>query len=174
MNHLTTTCASAARRLTRQPGGTPALPGGEGVGTLPPRGVGAAAVACYRLIKRSLRSVEAIRSRVADISASDLAERVPVPQSRDEIAALATTMNEMLARVEAGHAAQRRFVGDASHELRSPLASIIPALEVAQDYPELVDDDLKTGSLIPEAHRMQVLVEDLLLLARADEQKLTV
>ena len=52
---------------------------------------------------------------MADISASDLAERVPVPQSRDEIAALATTMNEMLARVEAGHTAQRRFVGDASH-----------------------------------------------------------
>jgi signal transduction histidine kinase len=116
--------------------------------------------------------VEAIRSRVADINASDLAERVPVPQSRDEIAALATTMNEMLARVEAGHTAQRRFVGDASHELRSPLTTIISALEVAQDYPELLDDELKNGSLIPEAHRMQALVEDLLLLARADEQGL--
>jgi signal transduction histidine kinase len=135
--------------------------------------IGVAAVASYRLVKRSLRSVEAIRSRVADISASDLAERVPVPQSRDEIAALATTMNEMLARVEAGHTAQRRFVGDASHELRSPLATIISSLEIAQDYPELLDDELKNGSLIPEAHRMQALVEDLLLLARADEQGLT-
>jgi signal transduction histidine kinase len=135
--------------------------------------IGVAAVASYRMVKRSLRSVEAIRSRVADISASDLAERVPVPQSRDEIAALATTMNEMLARVEEGHTAQRRFVGDASHELRSPLATIISALEVAQDYPELLDDELKNGSLIPEAHRMQALVEDLLLLARADEQELT-
>jgi signal transduction histidine kinase len=136
--------------------------------------VGVAAVASYRLVKRSLRSVEAIRNRVAEISASELRERVPVPPQKDEISALATTMNEMLARVEAGHAAQRRFVGDASHELRSPLATIISALEVAQDYPELLDDELKNGSLIPEAHRMQALVEDLLLLARADERGLTV
>jgi signal transduction histidine kinase len=136
--------------------------------------IGVAAVASYRLVKRSLRSVETIRSRVADISASDLGERVPVPQSRDEIAALATTMNEMLARVEAGHTAQRRFVGDASHELRSPLATIISALEVAQDHPELIDDELKNGSLIPDAYRMQELVEDLLLLARADERGLTI
>ena len=136
--------------------------------------VGVAAVASYRLVKRSLRSVEAIRNRVAEVSASELSERVPVPPQKDEIAALATTMNEMLARVEAGHAAQRRFVGDASHELRSPLATIISALEVAQDYPELVDDELKNGTLIPEAHRMQALVEDLLLLARADEQGLTI
>jgi signal transduction histidine kinase len=83
-------------------------------------------------------------------------------------------MNQMLARVETGHAAQRRFVGDASHELRSPLASIISALEIAQDYPELLDDELKNGSLIPEAHRMEALVEDLLLLARADEHGLSV
>jgi signal transduction histidine kinase len=129
-----------------------------------------AAVVSYRLVKRSLRSVDAIRSRVADISASELGERVPVPPARDEISALAETMNEMLARVEAGHTAQRRFVGDASHELRSPLASIISALEVAQDYPEILDDDLRNGTLIPEAHRMQTLVEDLLLLARADER----
>jgi len=147
---------------------------GVGLAVAGPIVVAVAAAASYRLIQRSLRSVEAIRSRVADISASDLNERVPVPQSRDEIAALATTMNEMLARIEAGHAAQRRFVGDASHELRSPLATIISALEVAQDYPELLDDELKDGSLIPEAHRMQALVEDLLLLARADEKGLTI
>ncbi|WP_353374158.1 HAMP domain-containing sensor histidine kinase [Mycobacterium sp.] len=135
--------------------------------------VGVAAMASYRLVKRSLRSVEAIRNRVAEISAAELSERVPVPPQKDEISALATTMNEMLARVEAGHAAQRRFVGDVSHELRSPLATIISALEVAQDYPEMVDDELKKGSLIPEAHRMHALVEDLLLLARADERGLT-
>ena len=62
------------------------------------------------------------------------------PPSHDEIAALAVTMNEMLARIEAGHAAQRRFVGDASHELRSPLATIISALEVAVAHPELLDE----------------------------------
>jgi signal transduction histidine kinase len=131
--------------------------------------IGVAAAVSYRLVKRSLRSVEAIRTRVAEISTTELAERVPVPSQNDEISALAKTMNEMLARVEAGHFAQRQFVGDASHELRSPIASIISALEIAVDYPELLDDELKSGTLLPEAYRMQSLVEDLLLLARADE-----
>jgi signal transduction histidine kinase len=136
--------------------------------------VAVSAGATYVLVARSMRSVDAIRSRVSDISASDLAERVPVPESRDEIAALAETMNEMLARIEAGHAAQRRFVGDASHELRSPLATIISALEVAVAHPELLDKELAAGTLIPEAHRMQALVDDLLLLARADERGLVI
>jgi signal transduction histidine kinase len=83
-------------------------------------------------------------------------------------------MNEMLARIEAGHAAQQRFVGDASHELRSPLTTIISALEVAVAHPELLDKELAAGTLIPEAHRMQALVEDLLLLARADERGLMI
>lgn len=131
--------------------------------------VGVAAAATYRLVGRSLRSVEAIRHRVADISASDLAERVPVPRSHDEISSLAITMNEMLARIEAGHAAQRQFVGDASHELRSPVAAMISALDVAAVHPELLDSELAESTLRPEAHRMQALVEDLLLLARADE-----
>jgi signal transduction histidine kinase len=131
------------------------------------------AAATYLLVRRSMRSVDAIRARVAEISTSDLTERVPLPEHRDEISALATTMNEMLARIEAGHTAQRRFVGDASHELRSPLATIISALEVAAAHPELLDQSLATTTLMPEAHRMQSLVEDLLLLARADERGLT-
>ena len=135
--------------------------------------VGATAAISYWLVKRSLRSVEAIRVRVSDISTSDLAERVPVPPHRDEISALAATMNEMLGRIEAGHTAQRRFVGDASHELRSPLAAIISALEVGQAHPELLNSELTTGALIPEVYRMQALVDDLLLLARADERGLT-
>jgi signal transduction histidine kinase len=133
---------------------------------------GVAAAASYRLVRRSLQSVDAIRSRVADISTSDLAERVPVPTSRDEISALAVTMNEMLARLEAGHQAQQRFLSDASHELRSPLATIISGLEVAEAHPELLDAELAVDTLLPEAHRMRVLIEDLLLLARADEQSL--
>lgn len=128
-----------------------------------------AGVVSFRLTKRSLRSVEAIRSRVSEITAAELAERVPVPAQNDEISALARTMNAMLARIEAAHAAQRRFVGDASHELRSPLATIITALDVAQDYPETLDDELRSGTLVPEARRMQALVNDLLLLAKADE-----
>jgi signal transduction histidine kinase len=133
---------------------------------------GVAAAATYRLVRRSLQSVDAIRSRVAEISTSDLAERVPVPTSRDEISALAVTMNEMLARLEAGHQAQQRFLSDASHELRSPLSTIISGLEVAEAHPELLDAELAVDTLLPEAHRMRVLIEDLLLLARADEQSL--
>ncbi|SPM41985.1 histidine kinase [Mycobacterium numidiamassiliense] len=134
--------------------------------------VGVAAAASYWLVRRSLQSVDVIRSRVAEISTSDLAERVPVPPSRDAISALAVTMNEMLARLEAGHRAQQRFLGDASHELRSPLATIISGLEVAEAHPELLDVELAIDTLLPEAHRMQALIEDLLLLARADEQSL--
>ena len=134
--------------------------------------IGVAAAATYRLVRRSLQSVDAIRSRVAEISTSDLAERVPVPTSRDEISALAVTMNEMLARLEAGHQAQQRFLSDASHELRSPLSTIISGLEVAEAHPELLDAELAVDTLLPEAHRMRVLIEDLLLLARADEQSL--
>jgi signal transduction histidine kinase len=134
--------------------------------------VAVVAAATYWLVRRSLQSVDAIRVRVAEISTSDLAERVPVPASHDEIAALAVTMNEMLSRIEAGHRAQQRFLGDASHELRSPLTTIISGLEVAEAHPDLLDAELAVNTLLPEAHRMHTLIEDLLLLARADEQSL--
>jgi signal transduction histidine kinase len=81
-------------------------------------------------------------------------------------------MNEMLSRLEAGHRAQQRFVGDASHELRSPLATIISGLEMAEAHPDLLDAELAVNTLLPEAQRMHTLIEDLLLLARADEQRL--
>lgn len=136
--------------------------------------IGVSGAATYLLVRRSLRSVDAIRSRVSEITTSDLAERVPVPASKDEIAALAVTMNEMLARIEAGHAAQQRFVGDASHELRSPLTTIISALEVAAAHPEVFDAQLAARTIIPEAQRMKALIDDLLLLARADERGMTV
>ena len=136
--------------------------------------IAVSAAATYVLVRRSLKSVDDIRSRVADITTSDLAERVPVPDSRDEIAALAVTMNEMLARIEAGHDAQQRFVGDASHELRSPLTTIISALEVAVAHPEVLSVDLATTTLMPEALRMKALIDDLLLLARADERGLDI
>ncbi|MVU81388.1 HAMP domain-containing protein [Nocardia sp. ET3-3] len=134
--------------------------------------VAAAALATYLLVGRSLRSVEEIRSRVAGIGATGLSERVPVPVARDEIARLAETMNDMLARVEAGHEAQRRFVGDASHELRSPLAVVTAALELARDRPETLDAELIGGTMLPETERMRQLIEDLLTLAAADENGL--
>lgn len=137
-----------------------------------PAVVAVAALATYRLVRRSLGSVDAMRARVAAISTSDSTERVPVPAGRDEISALAATMNDMLDRIEAGHVAQRQFVGDASHELRSPLTAIISALDVAVAHPELLDIELARDTLVPEAQRMRDLVEDLLLLARADERGL--
>lgn len=125
--------------------------------------------ATYGLVGRSLRSVERMRRQVAAISAADLSERVAVPVARDEIARLATTMNAMLARIEVGHAAQRRFVSDASHELRSPLATVTTALDLAATRPGVLEPAMVRRTLLPEAHRMRHLVEDLLLLARADE-----
>ncbi len=132
--------------------------------------VAGAGAATFVLVRRSLRSVEAIRAQVADISAQDLSGRVPVPAHRDEISALAATMNDMLARIESGQAAQRRFVGDASHELRSPLATIISAVEVGLAHPELPQAQLARDMVLPEAQRMRALIDDLLLLARSDER----
>ena len=128
-----------------------------------------AVVGTYRLVGAALGPVEAIRARVASISSTDLAQRVPIPHTRDEVAHLAATMNAMLARLERGRAAQHRLVSDASHELRSPLATITAALEMASGRPELMDNDLIDESLLPEARRMRQLIEDLLLLARSDE-----
>lgn len=134
--------------------------------------VAISAAMTFVLVGHSLRSVEKIRTRVAEISSADLSERVPVPPQRDEIAALAETMNEMLGRIETGHNAQRRFVGDASHELRSPLATVTAALELGRDRPEMLDRALIDDTLLPEALRMRQLVDDLLLLARVDERGL--
>lgn len=131
-----------------------------------------AAVVTSLLVGRSLRPVEEMRATVGEITAADLTDRLPVPPTGDEVARLARTLNAMLARLEAGQAAQQRFVGDASHELRSPLATLTTALELGAQRPELLDQALVTGQLLPEAIRMQHLVDDLLLLARADERGL--
>lgn len=129
--------------------------------------------ATYVLVGRALAPVEQIRAQVAAISTDQLDERVPVPPTGDEIAHLARTMNEMLSRLESGHTAQHRFISDASHELRSPLAAISAALDLAHNRTELLDAELIDESLIPETRRMRDLVEDLLLLARSDEQQLS-
>jgi signal transduction histidine kinase len=124
----------------------------------------------YRLVGAALQPVERIRARVSSMTHSKLAERIPVPAADDEVTRLAVTMNNMLDRLEASQSAQRRFISDASHELRSPLASITAALDLAHRRPDLLDQSLIDDSLLPEAQRMHSLVEDLLLLARADER----
>ncbi|MGC0374831.1 sensor histidine kinase [Streptomyces sp. SAI-229] len=114
---------------------------------------------------RALRPVEDIRSEMAAITASeDLARRVPEPATHDEIARLARTTNETLAALEASVERQRRFVADASHELRSPIASLRTQLEVAAAHPGLLDLD----GAVEDTVRLQHLAADLLLLARLD------
>ncbi|MFJ6809403.1 ATP-binding protein [Streptomyces anulatus] len=119
----------------------------------------------WLVTRRALRPVEGIRRELAAITASeDLARRVPEPGSRDEIAALARTTNETLTVLEASVERQRRFVADASHELRSPIASLRTQLEVAEAHPELLD----LPGAVADTVRLQVLAADLLLLARLD------
>ncbi|WP_425593779.1 HAMP domain-containing sensor histidine kinase [Microbacterium terricola] len=127
------------------------------------------AVAIWFLVGRVLRPVERIRARVAEISASSLDQRVPEPATRDEIARLAQTMNSMLARLEATAALQRRFVSDASHELRSPLTRIRTALEVDLAHPTGADVGATHRGALADATQLQGLIDDLLLLARLDE-----
>lgn len=123
------------------------------------------AAVTWRVTRRALRPVEGIRSEMAAITASeDLARRVPVPDTQDEVAGLARTTNETLAALETSVERQRRFVADASHELRSPIASLRTQLEVGAAHPELLD---VTGA-VEDTVRLQRLAADLLLLARLD------
>ena len=128
--------------------------------------------ATFLFVGRSLRPVERIRRRVAGIGAQQLADRVPVPASGDEIARLAATMNAMLDRLQSAHDSQRRFVADASHELRSPLATLRASLDVAAADPQGTSWPAMHATMDAEAERMTHLVEDLLLLAKADENGL--
>ncbi len=123
----------------------------------------------WLVVGRALRPVEAIRRRVTEIRSSALDRRVPEPPGDDEIARLARTMNEMLDRLERSSDRQRQFVSDASHELRSPIASIRTQLEVAAAHPEAIDWPEVAAGVLEESGRMERLVDDLLALARADE-----
>jgi signal transduction histidine kinase len=118
------------------------------------------------LVGRVLRPVEAIRTEVDRITASRLDRRVPEPPTTDEVARLAHTMNAMLDRLAGASEAQRRFVADAAHELRSPLARIRAQLEVDEAHPASADPGATHGSVLGETGRLQRLVDDLLLLAR--------
>lgn len=128
-----------------------------------------AALATWILTGRSLRPVDAITHRVSDISAGNLNERVPVPDTRDEINELATTMNSMLDRIEAGDTQRRRFVSDASHELRTPVAVLRSEAEVALKSPDTTTVAELADVVLDESTRMGSMVEDLLTLARSDE-----
>ncbi|MHB8188709.1 MAG: sensor histidine kinase [Dermatophilaceae bacterium] len=128
--------------------------------------------AMWVLVGRALHPVDLIRARVHGIGAAQLADRVPVPATGDEISRLAVTMNQMLDRLQNAQTAQRRFVADASHELRSPLATLTAALDVALGDPTGRTWRDLHEVMEAEADRMRRLVDDLLLLAKADDNRL--
>jgi len=131
--------------------------------------VAVVALTTWFAVGRALAPVEAIRREVDAISAAQLHRRVPQPKADDEIGRLAATMNRMLERLESARNSQRRFVSDASHELRSPITVIRQHAEVALAHPDRVTAAELAEVVLAEQQRMQRLVEDLLLLARADE-----
>ncbi len=123
----------------------------------------------------ALRPVDSMRSQAAALSADDLTQRLPVPETRDELARLAETLNEMLGRLGAALDRERRFVADASHELRTPLANLKAELELAlgrsRTEAELLEALRSAGE---ETDRLVRLAEDLLVLARAGKHRLEV
>jgi signal transduction histidine kinase len=124
------------------------------------------------VVGRALRPVESIRSEVESIGAEDLHRRVPESSTPDEIGRLAHTMNAMLGRLEDATDRQRRFVADASHELRSPLTGIRAQLEVDLAHPEAADWQTTERDVLVDAVRLQRLVDDLLTLATTDASAL--
>ena len=116
-------------------------------------------------VGRALRPVESIRSSVGDITEHHLSTRVPVPDTGDEVARLAVTMNEMLDRLDAAAGRERQLVADASHELRSPLASVRALLETRATAADPAAHDAEAMAAVI---RLQALVEQLLVLASQD------
>ena len=136
--------------------------------------VAVAGLGAYGLARAALAPVERLRRQVAAISGRGEASSVEVPATRDEVAALADTMNDLLGRLQSALARQRAFTADASHELRSPLAVLRGELELAT-RPGRTREDLAVAvrNAAAEAQRLTRLTEDLLLLARNDEDRLS-
>ena len=132
-------------------------------------------VGAYLLARAALAPAERLRRAAAALSEQDPAARLPVPRTRDEIAALAGTMNDLLARLHSALARQRSFVADASHELRTPFAVLSGELELAarpgRTRAELAD---AVASAAAEAARLSRITDDLLTLASSDERQLII
>lgn len=131
-------------------------------------------IAGWLIAAQALRPVAALTDTASAIARSrEFSRRVSVDvigSTRDELARLATTFNEMLGSLEESYSAQRRFVSDASHEMRAPLTAIQANLELLRDRPEMSPEEREgaTREAAAEAGRLARLVADLLALARAD------
>ncbi len=120
----------------------------------------------WTLAGRALAPVERLRRTASEITHTGSGTRLPEPPADDEVAHLASTLNQMLDRLDASARSQRQFVADASHELRSPVATIRTLLEVDAQAPG--DPDDLRADLLGEAARLERLVRALLSLARRD------
>lgn len=125
-------------------------------------------VTTWVLTSHVLEPVEGIRRQVLKITGGQLRRRVPVPNTGDEISLLAQTMNDMLERLEVAANRQRRFVADASHELRNPLATMRTTMEVNLAHPTTADWVTTTTDLLVDHDRLERIVADLLTLAKVD------
>ena len=128
----------------------------------------------YGLATAALRPVEAMRVEATAISGSEPGRRLPLPDSQDEIRRLGETLNEMLGRLDAALARERGFVADAGHELRTPLALLKTELELALRRPRTASElEDAIRSAVEETDRLAQLAEDLLLIARSDQEQLS-
>ena len=124
----------------------------------------------YILARKSLAPVVAMSDRASRISAANLHERLPVHNQNDELGHLASSFNQLLERVDASFERQRRFMADASHELRTPVAILRGESEVALSRNERSAEEYRESLavLYAEAQRLTHIVEDLFTLTRAD------
>ena len=134
---------------------------------------GIVALLTWIVVGRALAPVERMRREVDAVTANHLDRRIDDPGRADEIGRLARTMNSMLDRLDNSQRAQRQFVSDASHELRSPLASLRQYAEVAQSHPDRVNLDDLSEAVLDEGARLERLVTGMLLLARVSERSTT-
>ncbi len=126
--------------------------------------VAALAGLAWRVVGWTLRPVEALRRGAEEITGRG-SGRLPVPDAHDEVHRLALTLNDMLDRLERARLRQRAFVGDAALELRCPLATLRTQVEVAAH----LDEQVEPADMLPDITRLGRLIDDLLLLASADE-----
>jgi signal transduction histidine kinase len=126
--------------------------------------------ATWLAVGSTLRPIDRIRRGAARVTGTGVPADLPVPEARDEVRSLALTLNDMLSRLSSAHQRQRSLVSDTAHELRSPIASIRTQLEVALDHPAGQDWASTARDVLADTLRLSRLTEDLLLLARLDEQ----
>jgi signal transduction histidine kinase len=126
--------------------------------------------ATWLAVGSTLRPIDRIRRGAARVTGTGVPADLPVPEARDEVRSLALTLNDMLSRLTSAQQRQRSLVSDTAHELRSPIASIRTQLEVALDHPAGQDWASTARDVLADTLRLSRLTEDLLLLARLDEQ----